>query len=160
MTTVSREVLERIDALQSDYVYALDSKDMDGWLGSFDNPGSYICIAAENVANNLPLALMMDDCHERLMDRVTYITKVWAGTFEDYQTRHFIQRMKCEDAGNNTYNVETNYSILYTPEQGQTDILVTGKYVDTVTINGTAKFTAKQAIMDTNVSPRYIVYPV
>lgn len=160
MSTVSRDVLDQIDALQNDYIYALDNKNMPSWLGTFDNPGSYICIAAENEAHGLPLALMMDDCHERLEDRVTYITQVWAGTFEDYQTRHFIQRMKTEATGDSAYRVETNYSILYTPEQGQTEILVTGRYVDEVVINGVAKFRSKRAIMDTNVSPRYIVYPV
>jgi 3-phenylpropionate/cinnamic acid dioxygenase small subunit len=161
MSTVSQDVLQRIDALQIEYIAALDRKDMPGWLASFDAQGSYICIAAENVEHGLPLALMMDDCHERLEDRVTYVTKVWAGTFEDYQTRHFIQRISCADAGGGLYGVVTNFSVLYTAEQGKTEILVAGRYEDEVILSGGgAKFRSKKAVMDTNISPRYIVYPV
>lgn len=161
MSTASLDVLNRIDALQIEYIAALDHKDMPGWLASFGNPGSYICIAAENVDHGLPLALMMDDCHERLEDRVTYVTKVWAGTFEDYQTRHFIQRISASDLGGGVYGVVTNFTVLYTAEQGKTDILVAGRYEDEIVLgaNG-AKFRSKRAVMDTNISPRYIVYPV
>lgn len=161
MSTVSEEVLQQIDALQIRYIAALDRKDMAGWLATFDAQGAYQCIAAENVEHGLPLALMMDDCHERLEDRVTYVTKVWAGTFEDYQTRHFIQRLSCEDRGGGVYGVVSNFSVLYTAEQGKTEILVAGRYEDEVVLNGGgAQFRAKKAVMDTNISPRYIVYPV
>ena len=161
MSTVTTDILQRLDALQVAYIAALDRKDMAGWLATFDNPGSYICIASENVDHGLPLALMMDDCHERLHDRVTYVTKVWAGTFEDYQTRHFIQRISAQDLGDGAYGVVTNFSVLYTAEQGKTDILVAGRYEDEIVLNGQgARFRAKKAVMDTNISPRYIVYPV
>ena len=93
MTNLTTEVLTALDNAQNSYIHSLDSKNMDGWLANFTNDGSYICIAAENEANNLPIALMLDDCYARLQDRVTYVTKVWAGTFEDYQTRHFTQRI-------------------------------------------------------------------
>ena len=103
---------------------------------------------------------MLDDCYARLQDRVTYVDKVWAGTFEDYQTRHFTQRISAESIGNDTYRVITNYHILYTPEQGQTNVLVTGHYEDEIVLGDKPLFKSKKAVMDTNVSPRYIVYPV
>ena len=160
MSNLTTEVLTALDNAQNSYINSLDSKNMDGWLANFTNDGSYICIAAENEANNLPIALMLDDCYARLQDRVTYVTKVWAGTFEDYQTRHFTQRIAAEALGNDTYKVITNYHILYTPEQGQTNVLVTGHYQDEIVLGDSALFKSKKAVMDTNVSPRYIVYPV
>ena len=151
-----REMLEQIEELQNRYICALDSKNMEAWSKTFDESGaSYICIAQENVLNDLPLALMMDDCIERIQDRVTFVNDVWAGTFEDYQTRHFTQRTECKDLGDNRYKVLTNFTVIYTPEQGQTEVMVAGVYEDEVLINGTAKFVAKKAIMDTNVAPRY-----
>lgn len=156
-----KKVLDQIEELQNRYICALDNKDMVAWSKTFDESGaSYICIAQENVQNNLPLALMMDDCIERIQDRVTFVNDVWAGTFEDYQTRHFTQRTTCEELGNNRYKVATNFTIICTPEQGQTNVMVAGVYEDEVFINGTAKFISKRAVMDTNVAPRYIVYPV
>jgi 3-phenylpropionate/cinnamic acid dioxygenase small subunit len=160
MSNISTEVLLAIDSVQNSYIHSLDTKNMDAWLATFNNEGSYICIAAENEANNLPIALMLDDCYARLQDRVTYVTKVWAGTFEDYQTRHFTQRILTEEIGKDTYKVITNYQILYTPEQGQTNVLVTGHYDDEIVLGETPLFKSKKAVMDTNVSPRYIVYPV
>ena len=107
---------------KSSYIAALDSKDMHGWLDTFAADGSYICIAAENEESGLPLALMMDDCHERLEDRVTYVTKVWAGTFEDYQTRHFVQRIACTPKGGDLYETVSNFTVFYTDSAGNTGI--------------------------------------
>ena len=58
------------------------------------------------------------------------------------------------------HRVITNYHILYTPEQGQTNVLVTGHYEDEIVVGDKPLFKSKKAVMDTNVSPRYIVYPV
>lgn len=158
---MTQDVLQQIDALQIDYIAALDGKNMSGWLDTFAGDGSYICIAAENEDAGLPLALMMDDCHERLEDRVTYVTKVWAGTFEDYQTRHFVQRIGCTAKGADLYETVSNFTVFYTDSQGSTGILVSGRYVDEIKLNGRgAKFKSRRAVMDTNVAPRYIVYPI
>ena len=158
---MTADVLAQIDALQTSYVAALDSKNMQGWLDSFAAAGSYICIAAENEEQGLPLALMMDECHERLEDRVTYVTKVWAGTFEDYQTRHFVQRIACTPKGGDLYDTVSNFSVFYTDSADNTGTLVTGRYVDEIAVNGKgAKRKSCRALMDTNVAPRYIVYPI
>lgn len=158
---MTQEALQQIDALQMSYIAALDSKDMHGWLDTFASDGSYVCIANENEESGLPLALMMDDCHERLEDRVTYVTKVWAGTFEDYQTRHFVQRVSCTPKGGDLYETVSNFTVFYTDSAGNTGTLVCGRYVDEVVVNGSgAKLKSRRAVMDTNVAPRYIVYPI
>jgi 3-phenylpropionate/cinnamic acid dioxygenase small subunit len=158
---MTQEALQQIDALQMSYIAALDNKDMQGWLDSFTADGSYVCIANENEESGLPLALMMDDCHERLEDRVTYVTKVWAGTFEDYQTRHFVQRIACTPKGGDLYETVSNFTVFYTDSAGNTGTLVCGRYVDEIVVNGSgAKLKSRRAIMDTNVAPRYIVYPI
>nr|ART38058.1 F126 [uncultured bacterium] len=158
---MTQEALQQIDALQTRYIAALDSKDMAGWLDTFASDGSYICIANENEESGLPLALMMDDCHERLEDRVTYVTKVWAGTFEDYQTRHFVQRIACTPKGGDLYETVSNFTVFYTDSAGNTGTLVCGRYVDQIVLgSGGAKLKSRRAVMDTNVAPRYIVYPI
>lgn len=162
MSSVSTEVLAQIDALQSEYINALDNKNFQDWVGTFDTAEetSYFCIPAENEDNNLSIGLMYDDCRKRIEDRVTFIEDIWAGTFQDYRTRHFIQRTSCAPNGENSYSVETNFLIAYTPESGRSDVQVAGVYKDTVIINGSqARFKTKRAIYDTTVLPRYIVYP-
>nr|ART40124.1 K161 [uncultured bacterium] len=156
------DILARIDALQTNYLRALDGRDMAGWLDCFaDKDGSYICTTRENEEQGLPLALMMDDCYERLQDRVRFITEVWSGTYEDYQTRHFVQRLDCSHKGAGIYAVASNFMVSYTSPRGQSEILAAGIYRDEVSLAGNdAKFKSKRAILDTVATPRYLVYPV
>jgi len=154
------DTLARIDALQTRYARALDAKDMAGWTGCFGEEASYVCIARENVEQDLPVAIMMDDSLARIRDRVTYIEKVWSGTFEDYQTRHFVQRVGCVARGP-LIAVESNFIVAYTNARGRSEILVAGTYEDEIELrDGEARFRAKKAILDTVTTPRYLVYPV
>lgn len=153
--------LERVDALQTDYVRALDRRDWAAWLDCFADPGSYVCIARENEDQGLPLPLMMDDCTARLRDRVKFITEVWAGTFEEYTTRHFVQRLEAKEISPGRYRVESNVLVAYTTPRGQSEILCAGAYDDEVVVaGGRVRFAAKRAVLDTVVTPRYLVYPV
>ena len=164
MKTLDANNLARIDELQTRYINALDSKDIPGWLETFAvvPDASYICTTQESVDRNLPLALILDDCHARLQDRVTYITKIWAGTFQDYRTRHFTQRVSAEQISDNKVKVRTNFTVIYTPEDtGSSEVLTAGVYEDVISLaNGSAQFISKKAVTDTSVLPRYLVYPL
>ena len=156
------QILAAIDALQVKYVRALDHRNLQSWFDCFAKDGTgYVCIAQENEQQGLPVAIMMDDSCERLADRVKFITKVWSGTFEDYSTRHFVQRLECTQSGSDCFNVESNFMVNYTGANRRSEILVTGIYVDEIAI-GTegAKFRSKKAVLDTITTPRYLVYPV
>lgn len=160
-TTIDPSIIAAIDWLQVAYLDALDHRDMPAWLACFTVDGSYTCINAENDEVGLPVALMLDDSHERLRDRVKFITEVWAGTFEDYRTRHFVQRLRCSRTEDGLFAVTSSVMVLYTTPTGQSEVLVAGRYEDLVApAAGTAAFKSKRAILDTDVTPRYLVYPV
>lgn len=152
----------RIDALQLRYLRALDRFDMDGWLDCFvAEAGSYVCTTRENEEQNLPLALMMDDCRARLNDRAKFVTEVWSGTFEEYTTRHFVQRLDYTETEPDHYAVESNFMVAYTSDRRHSEILTAGVYLDEVAIDAEgARFRSKKAILDTVTTPRYLVYPV
>ena len=151
---------DRIDELQQRYARALDSKDMQAWLACFSASGGYVCTTAENEASGLPVAIMFDDSPERLKDRVKFIEKVWAGTFEDYSTRHFVQRVS-HDEGGDVVAVETNFMVSYSADGGLTQMLATGIYEDEVELTADgALFRRKKAVIDGSVTPRYLVYPL
>ena len=151
-----------IDALHTAYVAALDQGDMAAWAGTFAvaPEASYFCISSENDRRGFPLALMYDDCRGRIDDRVSFVTKVWAGTYEPYRMRHFIQRLSCEVAGDNQYRVTSGFTIMMTPEGGATTVLTSGEYRDLIEIQGDrAVFCERRAVYDADVLPRYIVFP-
>jgi anthranilate 1,2-dioxygenase small subunit len=154
-------ILARIDELQMKYLAALDRQDMKGWLDCFAEEASYICISRENEDAGLPVAMMLDDTHARLKDRVKFIDEVWSGTYEAYSTRHFVQRLECKNADGTRLNVLSNFIVSYTNRRGGSDILVAGVYEDEIDLDGgTARFVKKKAIMDTVTTPRYLVYPI
>ncbi len=155
------EVREAIQALQRRYADALDSKDMAAWLACFDKDGAYYVTGADNEAAGLPICLMMDDSYERLVDRVTYVTKVWPGSFEDYQTRHFVQPLHVESQGNGLFGVKSNLAVFATDPRGRTSLFVAGRYQDLVRVSGTtALFKERKVIMDTFATPGVVVYPL
>ena len=158
------DVPAAIDALQTRYIAALDDRNMEAWLATFskDPDASYTCTTAESEEAGLPLALILDDTYTRLQDRVTYVTQIWAGTFADYRTRHFIQRTAARPASGNQYDVETNFMVACTPvETGRTELFMTGMYFDRVVVDSNnALFLAKKAVMDSSMVERFMAYPL
>jgi 3-phenylpropionate/cinnamic acid dioxygenase small subunit len=157
---VDAAVLAQVDALQMKYLAALDRHDLTAWLDCFAGEASYICITRENHDAGLPVALMLDDCRARLKDRVKFVNEVWSGTFEDYSTRHFVQRFDCTAVKDGGVNVLSNFMVAYTNPRGASDLLVTGIYQDEIDLGGGVRFKSKRAILDTVTTPRYLVYPI
>jgi 3-phenylpropionate/cinnamic acid dioxygenase small subunit len=160
---VPDNILRRIDELQLAYIDALDSKNLAGWLGTFqENAAEYYVIPIEHIEQDLPLSLLHDDCYARLLDRVTFIEKIWVGIFEDYQMRHFVQRVRVQAAdASDTYDVKSNVSVMYTDNEGHAHVLAIGTYEDRVRVNSDgACFVRKRVILDNFTTPRYIVYPL
>jgi 3-phenylpropionate/cinnamic acid dioxygenase small subunit len=153
--------LATLDDLQNRYARALGLRDMRAWAACFDDPGSYVCTVRENVDQGLGIAMMMDDSSERIQDRVKYVTEVWKGTFEDYHCRHFVHRTLCSIAHGGLIAVESNVLVTYTDVRGRSGVLATGIYEDQIALKAEgARFRSKRVILDTTVTPRYLVYPL
>ncbi len=163
--TMNAAHVSAIDALHTAYLAALDKGDMAGWAATFAvDEARYFCISAENDRRGLPLALMYDDCRGRIDDRVSFVTKVWVGTYQPYRMRHFTQRLSVSPAGASSYTVTSGFTIMMTPEGGSTQVLTSGEYRDLIDIQGEgdhcrAVFRERRAVYDSDVLPRYIVFP-
>lgn len=152
----------RIDNLQNQYVDALDRRDMEAWLATFGQQGSYTCRTAESLESDWSIAFILDDCRARLEDRVKFITRVWAGTFQDYRTRHIVQRLTCEHKFAELYSVRSNFSVSFTrSDTNKTEVYVTGVYMDVIQLsNDTASFVSKIVVCDASMLPHYMTYPI
>lgn len=159
------ETLAAIDALQVRYILALDDKDMQGWLATFstERNAAYFLTTQQNVEENLPLGLIHDDNRARLEDRVNFVTRIWDGVYQDYQTRHFVQRLVCIEVGDGEYEVKSNFSMIYTPsDTGRAAVFTAGVYLDRVLVGagGAACFKSKKVVNDTPMLEQYVVYPI
>lgn len=162
MSDVAANVISSIENLNRNYISALDSLSMQAWLDCFSRRGTYTFIAEENERRGFPIAFMLDDCYERLQDRVTQVDEIQDDSTEHYTTRHFTQLTSIVPLGENTFHANYNFSIYYTQkDNNQTKILCVGRYQDIIAIDQeTALFVQRKAVTDTNVLPRYIAYPV
>ncbi len=162
MKKVSLANKELIEDLNSDYISALNDFNMDNWLRCFSEQGQYILNSEENVRRGLPVAFMLDDCHARLKDRVKQVMEIQYDSSEHYQMRHFTQLISVSEQADGSFQASHNLSVYYTPKDThQTATLCVGSYKDTIVIeNEEAKYLKKLAVVDTNVLPRYVIYPV
>ena len=149
--------------LEQRYVDAVDSRRMDAWLDCFTEDGSYYVLGADNEADGLPLCLMMDDCRKRLEDRATFVDEVWPGSFEDYQTRHFIQplRLEADESDPGMFRSLANFTVFATDARGRTGLFIAGQYRDRIRVNGEdCRYVERRVVMDTFTTPGVIVYPL
>lgn len=162
MSEIEADVIFSIENLNRDYICALDKLDMNKWLACFNKQGTYTLISNENERNGLPIAFMLDDCYERLQDRVTQVVDIQEDSTEHYQTRHMTQLTDITDLGDNKYKADFNFTTFYTQDLiEQTALLGAGRYEDIILVeNGKASFIQRKAVLDTNVLPRYVAYPI
>ncbi len=154
-------LLARVDALQQDYAYALDRRAMREWLACFASDGTYTLTSAENQRLGLPVGMMLDDCYERLRDRVKFVEEVWNHAVEHYQSRHLLSRQRCLQEADGSVAVTTSFSVFYTNAEGHSALLAVGRYEDVVAEqDGALRFRSKVAVMDTAVPSRYLIYPI
>jgi len=162
MKKVSLANKKLIEDLNSDYISALNDFNMDNWLRCFSEQGQYILNSEENVRRGLPVAFMLDDCYARLKDRVKQVMEIQYDSSEHYQMRHFTQMISVAEQADGSFQASHNLSVYYTPKDThQTATLCVGSYKDIIVIeNEEAKYLKKLAVVDTNVLPRYVIYPV
>ena len=161
MSEVEPNVIFSIENLNRDYICALDNLDMEKWLACFNKQGSYTLISNENESKGFPIAFMLDDKYERLQDRVTQVTVIQNDSTEHYQMRHMTQLTSIKDLGNNRYQANYNFSIFYTQNLVEkSELLCVGRYEDIVLVENGASFIQRKAVVDTNVLPRYVPYPI
>ena len=165
MSMLDFSVLNAFDVLQCKYIAALDHQKMKDWLETFskEDSTSYICTTAENSEGGFELAWILDDCRARLEDRVTFVTKIWAGTYSAHRTRHLCQRTSWKALDENRLEFESNFLVTYTAtDLRQTEVFATGVYRDIVSHDetGEMKFLKKEVIVDTHILHRYLVFPL
>jgi 3-phenylpropionate/cinnamic acid dioxygenase small subunit len=150
-----------VRALLRRYTAVLDNTDLEAWAELFSSDSSYIVTTAENEGDGLPLAFVYDDSKDRIFDRVVYVREVWAGHYNDYRQRHILSDASVAWV-DDTAKVNVGFAIyIAEPTKSGSQLLATGEYVDTVVFeDGAAKFRAKRVILDTDVLPRYFVYPL
>ncbi|MEV0029593.1 aromatic-ring-hydroxylating dioxygenase subunit beta [Nocardia sp. NPDC050793] len=160
MITETDQGIRAIDELLGRYNDVLDEQDWERWPDLFATECSYTVHTLDNLRRGLPLAYMYDDNRARVLDRVKFITEVWAGTIEPYRTRHVTQRTRAIRLDADRWNVRANFQVSYTENDTLSGLLAAGYYEDVIDLSaGEAHFVDRSVRLD-SMPARYLVYPL
>ncbi|MCU1645751.1 MAG: Ad [Nocardia sp.] len=152
--------MHAIDDLLGRYAQVLDDQDWEQWPTLFAEECSYTVHTLDNLQRGLPLAYMYDDNRARVLDRIKFITEVWAGTVEPYRTRHVTQRTRAVLTAAGNWNIRSNFQVSYSENDALSGLLATGYYEDVVEVfDGGARFVSRAVRLD-SMPARYLVYPL
>ncbi|MGL5839895.1 MAG: aromatic-ring-hydroxylating dioxygenase subunit beta [Sphingorhabdus sp.] len=144
--------------LYADYAAALDERRYENWLGLFVEDCRYTVQPRENYDAGLPLATLRLESKAMLKDRIHGVTETLYHA--PYYQRHIIggQRLRLDG---NALHVEANYVVVRTHSDQPSDILSTGRYIDTLISEGGAyRFSNKLCVFDTELIPNSLIYPI
>jgi anthranilate 1,2-dioxygenase small subunit len=152
----------QVRGLLRQYVEIVDNARLHDWVELFTASGSYFVTTRENDERGLPIAFVYDDTKDRIRDRVAYVEEVWRGHYNDYRQRHILSDPSIEWVAGGSVRLTASFAI-YIAEHGRSGsrLLATGAYHDTLVVeDGHLKFDTKKVIVDSDVLPRYFVYPL
>lgn len=154
----SAELRYEVEDLYAEYAEILDSGRLERWPELFVEPCLYRMVAKENHDRGLPLSLMRCESLGMLKDRAFACEKL--NVFAPRTWRHVISQIRLASNGEEIA-VRANFAIFETVIEHPTQVLVAGRYLDTlVRTPAGLRFREKICVYDTNLIPGSIVRPI
>jgi len=153
------ELKSEIDALLNEYDKCIDNDELESWPDFFTDECLYRVIPRENHEVGLPTAVMWCDSRGMLQDRITALRH--ANVYQVQWYRHIISNPVITTEDGETFNVQSNYAVFKTCNDGESTVYNVGRYVDVIVrVNGALKFKERTAIYDTHRITTLMVIPI
>ena len=148
-----------LDELYADYTHCLDEDEIERWPDFFTEDCTYQVIPRENYAQDLPIALIRCESKGYLKDRVAAVRET--SMYAPHTQRHFISGLRITGIADGIVKAEANFSILRTQTDKLTEVVLSGRYLDTIVIeDGKPLFPEKIRVCDSSLIPNSLVLPV
>lgn len=121
---------EDMIALNAAYARCIDEDQLESWPDFFLERCLYKITTAENMRQGMPAGLVYADTRRMLQDRVTALRE--ANIYERQRYRHILSVPTLLGDAPNGVRCETPFLVARITRGAQTDLFVTGKYVDVV----------------------------
>jgi len=158
-SNLSQELKEEVDALLNAYVQCIDDDDLERWPDFFTDECLYQVIPRENHEMGLPTAVMWCDSRGMLEDRITALRH--ANVYQVQWYRHIISNPVIKTEDGDTFQVQSNYAVFKTCNDGDSTVYNVGCYVDEIVRDkGVLKFKKRTAIYDTHRITTLMVIPI
>ena len=157
--TITLELKNEVDDLLSAYAQCIDDDDLENWPTFFTEQCLYRIIPRENHEMGLPVAVIWCDSKGMLNDRVTALRH--ANVYQVQWYRHILSNPRILSYDGETLNVQSNYAVFKTCNDGASTVYNVGRYVDVIVRdNGVLKFKERSAIYDTHKITTLMVIPI
>lgn len=154
---VQRLELER---LYADYAHCLDADELERWPDFFTADCFYRVTSAENYAARLPLGLIYATSRDMLKDRVRALRE--ANIYEPQRYRHLVSSLRIAGEAVGAVDLEANFLVVRTMQDGEMTIFAAGRYVDRVVRPNGAPwaFARKEVVLDSRQIDTLLAIPI
>jgi anthranilate 1,2-dioxygenase small subunit len=154
-------VMRRLELEQfyADYVHCLDADELERWPDFFTEDCFYRVTSAENYESGLPLGLIYATSRSMLKDRVSALRE--ANIYEPQRYRHLISSIRIAGEAARALDLEANFLVVRTMQNGDMAIFAAGRYVDRVVRDGESwKFARKEVVLDSRQIDTLLAIPI
>lgn len=158
-TILTAEMRLDVQELYFRYAECLDGGRLQQWPEFFLDSCTYRITTRRNLRMGPDGDIMSLNSKTSMRDRIVAI-----GQSEDYEPhvqRHTISNFRVQAASDEELRVQANFHILRTFPGRQTEYFVSGSYNDRVAISdGRLNFREKLCVLDSDVPPDSLIYPI
>ncbi|WP_250467734.1 anthranilate 1,2-dioxygenase small subunit AndAd [Caballeronia sp. GAFFF2] len=145
--------------LQDQYINTLDNDKLEAWPALFTEDCIYEIVPKENADMGLPIGIIYCTNQKMLRDRVVSLRH--ANIYEEHSYRHMTSGLTVIDEKDGVIETESNYVVIQTRTNGESNAYQAGKYFDRVvrTPDG-LRYRSKRVIYDTSRVQTLLATPI
>jgi 3-phenylpropionate/cinnamic acid dioxygenase small subunit len=158
-TILTVELRLDVQELYFRYAECLDGGRLQQWPEFFLDSCTYRITTRRNLRMGPDEDIMHLNSKTSMLDRIIAIGR--SEDYEPYVQRHLISNFRVQAASDEELRVQANFQILRTFPERQSEYFVSGSYNDRAAItNGRLNFREKLCVLDSDVPPDSLVYPI
>jgi anthranilate 1,2-dioxygenase small subunit len=156
---MSTDAFRLIAQTQADYARCIDDDRLEAWPDFFSERCLYKITTAANFREGLEAGLVFANSRGMLQDRVSALRE--ANVYEKQSYRHILGQPCILSEDGAKVRSETPFLVARTVEEGETEIYVTGRYLDVYAINGdVAKLNERTVVCDSSRIDTLLAIPL
>jgi len=140
------------------YARLLDADRLEDWLDLFVDGCHYEILSRENVAQNLPLSLMLCDSKDMLVDRVMSLRE--ANIYNIHVDCHILSFLHVEEI-EGVIKAGCNYAVFQSNQEGESRLFSVGRYqAEIIRQHGVLRFKKMRIVVDTGAVLTLLATPL
>ena len=148
-----------LQELYAAYVHCLDADNLEAWPDFFTEDCFYRVTSVENYEADLPLGLIYATSRNMVQDRVSALRE--ANIYEPQRYRHLVSSIRITGEIAQAVDLEANFLVIRTMQEGDMMIFAAGRYVDRVVRVGEEwKFARKEVVLDSRQIDTLLAIPI